>query len=665
MRIGILPSWNPEGGGVYQYSQNIVHGLNTWLENGCNDKFVLLLNNTTGDTSLISLTRDRWEVVPIITGPPPPLSQRVADGIRRLIGEGLHREALRWLRRQLVNSRNGPKPEPRTLPDPEVIKYRGDLRDCFLRAKLDLLLYTYPTPICFETGMPYVIAIHDLQHRLQPQFPEVSANGEWEYREYMFRNACRCATLIIAESEVGKEDILNFYGPYGVTEDKIKILPYLSATYLATGISEPERQRVRTAYHLPERYLFYPAQFWPHKNHARIVQALSLLKREQHTNVPIVFCGSHSGDIRENTYNAVMSLRSNLGMENQIHDLGYVPEQDMSPLYSEAIALVMPTFFGPTNIPVLEAWAFRCPVLTSDIHGVREQVGDAAVLVNPRSVESIAEGIYRIWTDPNLRRALMDAGCRRLSSYTPDDFRNRLIEILEEAKDRVRSRGMAVGGRNINLHDIEKLVCDHPAVSAGRAVAFGLHNAELATEDVIVVAEAETDEGLKTALEIERAVRNTIVAKLGLTPRAVYLKPRHWIVNRTTGKPARSTIREKLLVEQPEVIGKEHEDLFEPLNESIMVRSMEGTINSWNRRAEELYGWRKEEALGKVSHDLLQTQFPKPLQEIESDLVQSGRWEGKLLHASRDGGRVVVASRWVLNLQGQNGPVVEINTPTD
>ena len=60
MRIGILPSWNPEGGGVYQYSQNIVHGLNTWLENGCNDQFVLLLNNTTRDTSLISLTRDRW-----------------------------------------------------------------------------------------------------------------------------------------------------------------------------------------------------------------------------------------------------------------------------------------------------------------------------------------------------------------------------------------------------------------------------------------------------------------------------------------------------------------------------------------------------------------------------------------------------------------------------
>jgi glycosyltransferase involved in cell wall biosynthesis len=100
----------------------------------------------------------------------------------------------------------------------------------------------------------------------------------------------------------------------------------------------------------------------------------------------------------------------------------------------------MPTFFGPTNIPVLEAWAFACPVLTSDIRGIREQVADAAVLVDPRSVESIAEGIYRLWTDEKLRLTVTEAGRRRLSSYTPDDFRNRLIEILDEAKDRVRSK---------------------------------------------------------------------------------------------------------------------------------------------------------------------------------------------------------------------------------
>ena len=90
----------------------------------------------------------------------------------------------------------------------------------------------------------------------------------------------RYATLLLADSEVGKEDILNFYGPYGVTPDQVKVLPFLPACYLATDISESERQRVRTTYHLPERYLFYPAQFWPHKNHTRIVQALGLLRQD-------------------------------------------------------------------------------------------------------------------------------------------------------------------------------------------------------------------------------------------------------------------------------------------------------------------------------------------------------------------------------------------------
>jgi len=81
-----------------------------------------------------------------------------------------------------------------------------------------------------------------------------------------------------------------------------------------------------------------------------------------------------------------------------------------------------------------------------------------------------------------------------------------------------------------------------------------------------------------------------------------------------------------------------------------MTRTMEGRINSWNRSAAELFGWKKEEAIGRISHDLLQTQFPKPLEEIESELVRNGRWEGKLVHTTRDGHRVVVESRWILDL---------------
>src|SRR5262249_1488236 len=156
--------------------------------------------------------------------------------------------------------------------------------------------------------------------------------------------------------------------------------------------------------------------------------------------LPVVFCGSYNGQIREPTFREVMTLGSHLGLEGEILYLGYVPDEDMSGLYAGAAALVMPTFFGPTNIPVLEAWGFGCPVLTSDIRGIREQAGSAAVLVDPRSVEAIADGIYQLWTDENLCHILADAGRQRLATYRPDDYRRRLVEILEEAKVWVRER---------------------------------------------------------------------------------------------------------------------------------------------------------------------------------------------------------------------------------
>jgi glycosyltransferase involved in cell wall biosynthesis len=185
--------------------------------------------------------------------------------------------------------------------------------------------------------------------------------------------------------------------------------------------------------------LFYPAQFWPHKNHVRIVLALSLLRKKYDLRVPIVFCGSSFGRIRRRTGREIIRLGCELGLEKEVRMLGYVPDQDMAGLYAGSVALVMPTFFGPTNIPVLEAWASGCPVLSSDIRGIREQTRDAAVLVDPRSEESIADGIYRLWMDENLRQRLAGRGREQLMAYSSDDYRDRLAKILDEAKLRIAS----------------------------------------------------------------------------------------------------------------------------------------------------------------------------------------------------------------------------------
>lgn len=425
MRVGIVPHLNPSEGGIYQYTLTLLRALHEWKTN---DQFVVFTDQT--DCPTLSLEADGWQLRPL---QPPSAQRKILDGLRSIIGEGRHREAWRWLRGVMGQAKE-------TLPNPDVVRSQPHVSRWLYRCGVELMIYPSRNRLSFETGLPYVTAIHDLQHRLQPEFPEVSANGEWERREYYFRNVTHCATLLLADSEVGKEDILHFYGSYGVTPDKVKVLPYLPACYLAMDVSESERQRVRTLYHLPERYLFYPAQFWPHKNHVRIVQALGLVKQEHRLKVSVVFCGSYNEEIRERTFRKVMSLASQLGVEKQIHYLGYVPDEDMSGIYAEAVALVMPTFFGPTNIPILEAWAFGCPVLTSDIRGVREQVQDAGVLVDPRSVEAIADGMYRLWTGRELGRTLSDLGRRRLAAYTPEDYLRRLIEILEEGKERVRSK---------------------------------------------------------------------------------------------------------------------------------------------------------------------------------------------------------------------------------
>jgi acyl-CoA synthetase (AMP-forming)/AMP-acid ligase II len=110
-----------------------------------------------------------------------------------------------------------------------------------------------------------------------------------------------------------------------------------------------------------------------------------------------------------------------------------------------------------------------------------------------------------------------------------------------------------VAGENIYPQDVEEIVCSHPAIQDGRAVAFGLYNPDLGTEEIVVVAEVQKSEHLNDSLIIERAIRQAILAELGVAVRAIYLKPLRWIVKSTAGKPARSTTRDKFLAEHPEV----------------------------------------------------------------------------------------------------------------
>jgi glycosyltransferase involved in cell wall biosynthesis len=404
----------------------MLEALYKYKAEGVEDDFIVF---TAGSLpfNLMSLNGGGWSAA---LDQPVCLKQRVMEAVRSVVGEGPHRDVWRRFRKATVRE------QTRTRRNEAELRR---ITEQFRAEGIQLLLCPFPQPLAFHSGVPYVMAVHDVQHRLQPQFPEVSANGEWEKREYVFRNGTRNATLLLADSEAGKQDILECYGDDGIGSDQVKVLPYLPSRSVSLDISEDERRRVRATHRLPERYLFYPAQFWPHKNHKRIVQALGLLKKKHGMEIKIVFCGSHTEEIRERTFHDVMTVASQLGLRKNIRYLGYIADQDISGMYAEAVGLIMPTFFGPTNIPILEAWALDCPVLTSDIRGIRDQVQDAGLLVNPNSVESLAEGIYRLWTDDDFRHTLVRRGRQRLAGYTSADYQKRLVEILEEGKLRVRS----------------------------------------------------------------------------------------------------------------------------------------------------------------------------------------------------------------------------------
>jgi fatty-acyl-CoA synthase len=122
-----------------------------------------------------------------------------------------------------------------------------------------------------------------------------------------------------------------------------------------------------------------------------------------------------------------------------------------------------------------------------------------------------------------------------------------------------------VGGKNIYPQDVEEIVCAHPAIHDGRAVAMGLLNPDLGTEDIVVVAEVDDERDLAAdrMLAIEAAIRGAIVAELGVTARAVYLKPPRWVVKSTAGKPARAATKEKLIAEHGELASPEWESSYE------------------------------------------------------------------------------------------------------
>ena len=275
----------------------------------------------------------------------------------------------------------------------------------------------------FSADVPYLAIVLDLQHRLQPFFPEVSEAGVWEQRESWYARLLPRATMVITGTETGKREIQKFYS---VAPERIHSIPLPVPDDIAEARRNAPSVDVLTKYKLPQRYLFYPAQFWPHKNHAGLLLAVHALKLKNGTEVPVVLAG---GDQGNKSY--IQSLAKHLGIERQIFFLDFVPRSDLLLLYKHALALVYVSFFGPDNFPPLEAFGLGCPVIAADVSGAKEQLGDAALLVDPASPEAIAQAVYKFLTQESLRADFIRRGIQR-KPFTGKLYAERLFSIIDE-----------------------------------------------------------------------------------------------------------------------------------------------------------------------------------------------------------------------------------------
>ena len=281
----------------------------------------------------------------------------------------------------------------------------------------------YATPQYIPVDVPYIATMWDIQHRLQPWFPEVSRAGEWDHREKIYARFLRMATYIIAPNQTGQDELAMFYQIPPARFRRLRHpVPHIEKTP-----TKEEVASVLEKHHISNRYIFYPAQFWAHKNHVNLLKAFSILHKNYHLDLDLVFTGSDQGNLEY-----IKSLVQNLSMNGKVHFLGFVPRDDLMALYAGAFALTYVTYFGPENLPPLEAFACGCPVIASAVAGAKEQLGDAALLVDGSKPEEIAIAVKKIHDNPHLREKLIQKGLARAKEYSGLDYVRDVFAIFDE-----------------------------------------------------------------------------------------------------------------------------------------------------------------------------------------------------------------------------------------
>lgn len=265
--------------------------------------------------------------------------------------------------------------------------------------KVDLLYYLIPGK--GNINYPFILTHWDNGHLSMFSFPEVAMNNNFKDREHHYRTILGKAFAVFCESIAGKEELVKYSN---INPNRIFIVPIFPGNVVQITLNQNIQKTILEKYNLSARkFFFYPAQFWSHKNHYNLLLAFKNLLKDQ-LSVKLVFSGSDKGNLEY-----IKQVIGELNLDTEVIITGFVDTETLYTFYKNAIALVMPTFLGPTNIPLLEAQAIGCHVICSELEGHREMLGDNAFYIDPENPDTISEAMLWCLTKDIMAKPMENA----------------------------------------------------------------------------------------------------------------------------------------------------------------------------------------------------------------------------------------------------------------
>jgi glycosyltransferase involved in cell wall biosynthesis len=279
---------------------------------------------------------------------------------------------------------------------------------------------------------PSVAILHDIQEQY---FPQYFSEPDLRARHEIYPEICRSATILVTISEFCKNSIIE---KFGIDPGKIEVVYNAPQRRLVQRPADDDGTWRRDP--LPQRFFFYPAVCYPHKNHALLLDALVALREKTGRCPAVVFTGFELP--RGYPLRAEITRR---GLNDSCRVFDEVDVDELRYLYRHALALVMPTKFEGFGLPAIEALACGCPALLADVPALREVAGEHALYFNPEHREPLVELLQQVEEDAELRRRLGAAGPAVAVRFSWDASAQRMREVFNEAAARFIDRGLTNG----------------------------------------------------------------------------------------------------------------------------------------------------------------------------------------------------------------------------